>query len=304
MLVGDVICLVHGWVAASPMGSRVEPITCKTALSRTGIPGHRYCLNPYTGCGHACPYCYAPVVMRYSPVSACWGSRVQAKINLPEALARDMRGRRGPIGAVFVGSVTDAYQPCEAELGITRRCLEMLGSRPDAGVSILTKSALVVRDADVLAAWAARTSTAGTGNPPGPGVRVGFTLTVLDEKAASFVEPGASPPLARLRAASELRQQGVPVWVFVAPVLPGVGDAPEALEALLGAIRDAGVRRVCFDRLNPYPRVVANLRGVYARRFPQAIASLERYLHDPVAYLAGFDGMVASLARSAGLECS
>lgn len=283
------------------MVAGVQPVTCKTALSRTGIPGHRYCLNPYTGCRHACVYCYAPVVLRHSPVACRWGAQALAKVGLPEVLARELRGRRAPIGTVFVGSVTDAYQPCEEELRLTRRCLELLSLRPDAGVSILTKSALVVRDSDLLAAWASRLRRA----PPSSGkpeVSVGFTVTVLEEKVARVLEPRASPPLARLEAARRLLQAGVPVWVFVAPVLPGVADAPGALEALLAAVEEAGVRQVLLDRLNPYPRVVAALRRVYARRFPGAVGSLERYLRDARAYLADLQAATASVAGSLAVE--
>jgi len=291
----------------------VRPITCKTALSRTGIPGHKYCLNPYTGCRHGCLYCYAPSVLRFSPVSHEWGTRVQAKVNLPEVLSNEVLRKRTPVGDVMLGSVTDAYQPCEKELGLTRRCLEILSELPDAGVSILTKSALVTRDVDLFRRWISGNDEPcraggyercdGSGDPPGTReLSVGFTITVLDDEVAKAFEPGASPPSERLKAAKNLVQEGIPVWVFVAPVLPGIGDTPESLESLLSAARDAGISKVNFDRLNPYPRSVSLLQAMYRRRFPGALPHLEQYLRDPNGYSAGFGMMVKSLAEKMSIE--
>ncbi|HHY93986.1 MAG TPA: radical SAM protein [Firmicutes bacterium] len=293
----------------STVRAGVQLVTCKTALSRTGIPGHKYCLNPYTGCRHGCLYCYAPVILRFSPVSDAWGTKVQAKVNIPEMLSKEVSRKRTPVGNVMVGSVTDPYQPCEEQLGLTRRCLEILGERPDASVSILTKSALVTRDVDLFRRWVSRNderswasgngggNDGGVDHPPGPRVSVGFTITVLDDGTAKAFEAGASSPSERLKAARRLVQEGIPVWVFVAPVLPGIGDSPESLEDLLSAIRDAGISEVSFDRLNPYPRSVALLRAAYRRRFPSALPALEQYLLDPITYWADFEMMAKPLVE-------
>jgi len=288
----------------------VQPVTCKTALSRTGIPGHKYCLNPYTGCRHGCLYCYAPVILRFSPVSDAWGTKVQAKMNIPDVLSKEVLRKRTPVGIVMLGSVTDPYQPCEQELGLTRRCLEILGELPDAGVSILTKSALVTRDVDLFRRWISgndepsrtRGNDDGIDHRPGTRLSVGFTITLLDDDIAKAFEPGASLPSERLKAAKCLVQEGIPVWVFVAPVLPGVGDRRESLQGLLSAIRDAGILRVSFDRLNPYPRSVALLQDTYRRRFPGALPYLEQYLRDPIGYWADFEMMAKSLAEEVGIQ--
>lgn len=280
----------------------MEPVTCKTALNRTGIPGHRYCLNPYTGCLHGCVYCYAPSILRFSPVADAWGTRVQAKVNIPAVLSREVSRRRTPVGDVMLASVTDAYQPCERDLALTRQCLEVLSVRPDAGVSILTKSALVTRDIDVLLRWRRPPPPGARAGAAGRTVSVGFSITVLDDGVARCLEPGASPPSQRLEAARRLVQAGIPVWVFVAPVLPGLGDSPQAVRDLLRALRNAGVREVIFDRLNPYPRSVANLRALYGRRFPRAVGALEGYLRHPGAYWQEFLTTATALAAGEGLE--
>lgn len=279
------------------MGSvSILPVTCKTALSRTGIPGHRYCLNPYTGCQHACVYCYAPVVLRFSPVSSSWGSIVHAKANVAEVLDRELSRKRGPIGAVMLGSVTDVYQPCEADLGLTRRCLEVLSGRPNAGISILTKSPLVLRDLDALKKWLPAERM-----HPGS-LSVGFTVTVLNDATARAFEPGAPSPSGRLEAARVLVSEGIPVWIFVAPLLPGVGDTPEALERLLTGAAEVGVRTVRFDRLNPYARAVSAIRAVYRARFPDALPDLDLYLRDSRMYCTARDGVVRSLAGKLGIK--
>lgn len=274
----------------------ILPVTCKSALSRTGIPGHRYCLNPYTGCQHACVYCYAPVVLRFSPVSSSWGTRVHAKTNIAEALEREVSRKRDPIGPVMLGSVTDAYQPCEADLGLTRRCLEVLSECPGTGISILTKSPLVLRDVDVLRKWLPAERV-----HPGS-LSVGFTVTVPDDTTATAFEPGAPPPSRRLEAARVLAREGIPVWIFVAPLLPGVGDTREALERLLTEVAEAGVRTVMFDRLNPYARAVSAVRAVYKARFTHALPALDLYLRDPRRYCAAKDAIVKSLAGKLDIE--
>lgn len=277
-------------------GGGVLPVTCKGALSRTGIPGHKYCLNPYVGCRHACVYCYAPVILRFSPVAVNWGKAVHAKVNIPQALERELSRKRDSIGPVMLGSVTDAYQPCEADFGLTRSCLDALSSRPGVGVSILTKSPLVLRDIDLLRRWFPASKTGASS------LSVGFTVTVVDEGTARAFEPGAPSPAARLEAARVLANEGIPVWIFVAPLLPGIGDTREGLERLLEAVARAGVPSIAFDRLNPYARSVSGIRGVYRTRFPYALPALESYLKDPRRCFAAAGEVIGSLARKIGVE--
>ncbi|MCL6447178.1 MAG: hypothetical protein K6U04_03340 [Armatimonadetes bacterium] len=110
----------------------ISPTYCKTALNKTGIPGYRYCLNPYVGCSHGCLYCYVDTVLRFSGRAGKWGEVVVAKVNFPEVLRRELRRKRAPLGRVIFGTVTDAYQPAEAEFGLTRSSLEVFAEeRPD-----------------------------------------------------------------------------------------------------------------------------------------------------------------------------
>ncbi|MEW8959668.1 MAG: radical SAM protein [Moorella sp. (in: firmicutes)] len=241
--------------------------TCSSALNRSRIPGIDYCLNPYTGCSHGCVYCYAACMARFRGRDERWGSFVEVKTNFLEVLAGQLRRPKG--GRVMLSSVTDAYQVIERKYRLTRRCLELL-SRSNLAVSILTKSDIIVDDLDLLRAM--------------PAVSVGFTITTLDDGLARQLEPGAPPPSRRLAALKKLASSGIKTWVFVAPVIPGLNDAPEELAALARKALGAGAREVEFDPMNFYPAAVAGVKKTIARYRPQGLAAFAGACSDPVAY--------------------
>lgn len=243
---------------------------CKTAVNKTGIPGYEYCINPYTGCLHACRYCYASFMCRFSGHREKWGDFLDVKINLPEILMKQLNRRNPPKGKVLLGSVTDVYQPDEAQYKITRSILEILVEYRLMEVHILTKSSLVQRDISLLHRL--------------PGSKVGFTITTMDQNITRIIEPGASPPDLRLAAAQKLIKEGIQVWVFIAPLLPGLSDTEKALTKLLENIHHAGIREILVDNLNPYPVVIHNLKITYRRYFPWAMSSLDEYLQHPMIY--------------------
>jgi DNA repair photolyase len=139
-----------------------------------------YAINPYVGCGHGCVYCYATFMKRFTGHKEEWGAFVDVKVNAAEVLARQLRRARP--GNISFGTVTDAYQPLEKEYGITRACLEALVEY-DFPVCILTKSALVLRDLDLIRRL--------------KDVEVAFTITTPDDDVRRRFEPWprlASPP--------------------------------------------------------------------------------------------------------------
>ncbi|MEQ8236193.1 MAG: radical SAM protein [Syntrophomonadaceae bacterium] len=243
---------------------------CKTALNKTGIPGYQYCMNPYVGCTHACIYCYASFMCRFTGHSEPWGEFLDVKVNFPSALGKQLSRSTRPQGKVVIGTVTDAYQPAEARYGLTRACLEILADYKQLEVHILTKSALVQRDTEILKRI--------------PAAQVGFTITTMDSRVARVVEPGASAPSLRLGAARRLREAGLPVWVFIAPLLPGLTDTEPSLYQLWKSLREAGIEEIMVDYLNPYPAVVHRVRAAYRDYFPEALPVLEEYLRHPTAY--------------------
>jgi DNA repair photolyase len=204
---------------------KVTEIQAKSILNKSKI--FDYCVNAYTGCQIGCRYCYARLFMRrYSGHSEAWGEFVDAKINAPSVLKKQLE--KAKKGTVWISSVCDPYQPLEAEYRLTRRCLEEL-ARKRFPVSIQTKSRLVLRDLDLFGEFEE--------------IEVGFTITTDDERVAKLFESGASPVKDRLDALEELHKKGVRTFAFVGPILPG---HPENLVTAL----DGKADMVLIDRMN------------------------------------------------------
>ena len=246
------VCRPDPYTAGMIIGEKMA----RSILTRTGIPGADYCLNPYTGCGHACVYCYATYMKKYSGHDEPWGEFVDAKINAPDLLRRELRRRRE--GEVIVSSVTDPYQPVEARFKLTRACLEIL-AMSDLEVCILTKSALVTRDADILCHMRQ--------------VDVGLTITTDREDIRTLLEPGASSIAARLEALAALKARGIPTHAFIGPMLP---MNPERLAEAVAPL----VTHVLIDRMNYAWRV----RDFYLRH-KLAAALEDAYFEETEAVL-------------------
>lgn len=261
-------------------------IECKSALNKTGIPGYDYCLNPYVGCAHACIYCYASFMCRFTGHQEKWGDFLDVKVNFPAVLAQQLSKRTKPQGKVLVGTVTDAYQPAEVRYEITRASLEILADYQLLDVHILTKSALVKRDIPILQRMRA--------------CEVGFTITTMDNKVARAVEPLASLPHQRLAAARQLQEAGIPVWVFIAPLLPGLSDTEAGLTSLFKSLQEAGIEEILMDYLNAYPAVVHRLKNTYRQHFPEALPDLEEYLRYPAAYQDKIEGRLQQVSALTG----
>jgi DNA repair photolyase len=185
-------------------------------------------LNPYRGCEHGCAYCFARPTHEYLGWSAGldFETRIMVKEDAPELLHQQFLAKSWRPQPIGFGTVTDVYQPVERRLRITRRCLEVF-LRFRNPVGIVTKSALISRDADLLAELAQFGAAAAF-----------VSVTTLDAELARKLEPRAAAPAARLRTVEELRRAGVPVAVMVAPVIPGLTD--HEAPAILRAVADAG----------------------------------------------------------------
>jgi DNA repair photolyase len=205
---------------------KIREIRARSILSRTRIPGIDYCINPYTGCAHACRYCYATFMKKFSDHEEPWGAFVDIKVNAVDLLRKALRSKHD--GEVMLSSVTDPYQPVEKEYGLTRGCLELL-AHTNLAVRILTKSGMVVRDIDVL-----RTM---------PDVEVGLTIATDDESVKRLFEPASASVASRIRALRNLHEAGIPIFIFIGPMLP---MNPERLVDLIAPY----ARQVLIDRLN------------------------------------------------------
>ena len=260
------------------------------APSATGMDF--WSINPYVGCAFGCAYCYARYAHRYTierlgesaptsggdveeslPPWLAFERRILVKREAPNVLRRqlatatrldDLRTQ-----GVVIGTATDPYQPAERRFRLTRGVLEVLAAQSNLHVTIITKSPLVTRDADLLMRIAERSS-----------ISVHVSLITVDRELARRLEPRAPTPEARLRAITRLRSHGIDVAVNVMPVLPGITDAPEMIDALVRAVADANasrlgacalrLRRTARDRYLPFidaefPELAARYRRAYGR---------------------------------------
>ncbi len=265
-------------------GVVVRETPCKTVLNKTSIGD--YSLNCYTGCAHGCVYCYARFMQRFHPHSEPWGRFVDIKVNAVEALERQLR--RATPGSVFMSSACDGWQPVEAEWKLTRRCCERLLAG-GFQVNVLTKSALVLRDLEVLS----------RGN-----ARVGVTLTTLDEELAALWEPKASNVQQRLTVLEQAKRAGLPTSVMFGPLLPFLSDDQASVDALFRAAADLDVNVIWVDALNPRPLVWPAVEEFLRGHRRELLPKYGRMLHHEEtrqAYLADLRNRVKRAAERSSL---
>jgi len=209
----------------------------RTVISRNSSPDISFeqSLNAFRGCEHGCIYCYARPSHAYLGLSPGldFESKLSAKFDAAALLERELSNPRYKCRILAIGTNTDPYQPIERKLRITRRVLEVL-SAFNHPVSIVTKSALVVRDLDVLGSLAEKRL-----------VRVYLSVTTLDRELARAMEPRAATPQLRLKAIAALAKAGIPVGVMVAPMIPALNDSE--LESIMEAARDAGASSAWYS---------------------------------------------------------
>ena len=215
---------------ALPPSTQVLEEQVKTILAGNDSPdiGFDLSVNPYRGCEHGCIYCYARPTHSYLNLSPGidFETRIIAKVNAAQRLREAFSARSYTPMSLNIGSVTDAYQPAERTLGITRQVLEVCRDFRHP-FSLITKSAGVERDIDLIAPMAADGLAA-----------VYLSITTLNPALARVMEPRAAAPDRRLRTIEKLAKAGIPVGVSVSPVIPFLNE-PE-LERILEAARDAG----------------------------------------------------------------
>jgi DNA repair photolyase len=214
-----------------PLKTQVIAETAKSIITRNDSPDISFeqSINPYRGCEHGCSYCYARPTHAYMGLSPGldFESRLFAKTNAAELLRAELSAATYVPKTIALGTNTDPYQPIERTYRITRAVLEVL-SEFNHPVGIVTKSALVLRDIDILKSMAERGLA-----------KVAISVTSLDSRLARSMEPRAATPARRLKALEILAAAGIPTTVMVAPIIPAVNDAE--IETILAAARNVGV---------------------------------------------------------------
>lgn len=263
----------------------VREVAARTVLNDSKLGD--YSLNCYTGCTHACVYCYARFMQRFHPHEEPWGAFVDVKVNAVECLVKQLR--RAKPGSVFMSSACDCYQPLEREWRLTRRCSELL-MRYDFQVNVLTKSALVLEDIPMYA--------------EGGHARIGVTITTPDEEAARIWEPGASPVSKRIEVLKAAKTAGLETSVMFGPILPGFSDDDASLDGLFAIARETEVDSVWTDCLNARPKVWPSIAALLTKRFPDLLSLYRKVLFSEAErekYIEDLYRRIRAAARRQGM---
>jgi len=262
------------WDAAAdtdPAARRTEVTEreAKSILNRNQSPDLDFdlTLNPYQGCEHGCVYCFARPTHAYLNLSPGldFETRLFAKMNAAQVLRKELSRRDFNPGIVALGAATDAYQPIDRRYALARQVLEVLAEF-DVAVGITTKSALVTRDIDILAPMARKGL-----------VRVHMSIPTLDHELSRRLDPRANSPTRRLEAIEELTSAGIPVAVYIAPVIPSLNE--HEIEAILEACVARGATMGLYTLLR-LPREVRDLFAEWLRRwYPERAAEVWRLIH-------------------------
>ena len=222
-------------------------VRARSIINKVDVPwlAFAHSINVYRGCTHACSYCFARPTHEFLDMDAGedFERRIVVKVNAVERLRAELAPNRWAGEHIAMGTNTDPYQRCEGKYHLTRGIVAEL-CRARNPFSILTKSTLILRDLDLLSQAARRAD-----------VRANFSIGTLDEDVWRASEPGTPHPRRRLEAVTKLNRAGVPCGVLVAPVLPGLSDRPDQLEAVVAASVEAGATSISAIPLHLRPGV-------------------------------------------------
>jgi DNA repair photolyase len=286
--------VVRTFDAPEALDACFHEIQTKSALNRVPSGARlpfEWTVNPYRGCLHSCVYCFARPTHEYLDFNAGrdFEREIVVKVNVPEVLRAELARPSWKRAHVALGTNTDPYQWVERRYELMRGIWEAMRDFANP-CSILTKSPLVLRDADLLREIGERTQVSAC-----------LSVPTLDEKAWRSTEPHTPHPRARLEAVAELNRLGIPTGVLIAPLMPGINDAPEQVERIVALATEAGavhiggntlflrgsVRDIFFDWLRAHrPDLLQRYERLYARGAYLPVderRTIERAAHAPWA---------------------
>src|SRR3982751_3587367 len=236
--------VVRRFDAPEAMDIRFYEVRAKSALNRVPKASQmpfRWTINPYRGCTHACKFCFARPTHAYLDFDAGrdFEREIVVKVNAPELVRRELARPSWKREHVAIGTNTDPYQWVESRYRLMPGIWEAFRDARNP-CSILTKSPLLLRDIEVMKEVGAVTQ-----------IHANLSIPTLDPKAWRATEPHTPHPRARLEAVAELNRAGIPTGVLVAPLMPGINDAPEQVQPLLEAAAAAGATGIGGHRLPP-----------------------------------------------------
>jgi DNA repair photolyase len=240
----------------------IKEIQVKSCMTKSKLTD--YVINPYTGCQHGCKYCYADFMRRFHNIKNKWGDFVHVKINCSDFLKEELKKNKP--GNIWLSSVCDCYMPIEAKYKLTRRILDIIANSSHKNkftIEILTKSALVKRDFDLLKQL---------------NVELGCSINSLDANISRIIEPFASPPQERINILKEAKKQGIKVYGFISPVLPGITNLEEIFKKL------SFCSYIWVELLNTKKNVLDRLMPTIKENFPDKLKDFEFAINNPDEY--------------------
>jgi DNA repair photolyase len=252
-------------------------------------------INPYRGCEFACKYCYARYTHEFMEMRDAieFEQKIYAKQHAAELLRQELKKVK-PGEEIALGTATDPYQPIERKLEITRAILQEFARHAGFEIGIVSKSAMIIRDIDVL-------QQIGRQNY----ITVNFTVTTVDTDLARILEPRAPRPDLRLDALCKLRQAGIRAGVICAPVLPGITDEPKQLEAVVRAAAEAKANYIYANPLFLKPCSAAVFLPFLKEHFPHLVADYDQRFKNRAflapAYRKRISELFAQLRKKYGI---
>ena len=234
---------------------KIKEIVTKAYITPSKMPGYEYVINPYVGCPHGCLYCYAEFMKRFSHQGEIWGTFTDVKIRSTATKAINLQNKN-----IFLSSITDCYNPLEEKYGLTRKLLEQL-RHSGAHIGILTKSALILRDLDILKTL--------------PDVSVGFSMNTTRDEIRQEIEPYASCVSQRLHALKTLHENGIYTYVHVSPIFPGLSDWKELLKLIM-----PHVEHISFENLKLRAAAYSRIMNYIARRHAPLLPLYQQIYQD------------------------
>ncbi|MDD3284027.1 MAG: radical SAM protein [Patescibacteria group bacterium] len=228
----------------------IKQITAKSIITKSGLPGADFVINPYTGCGHGCIYCYARFMKKFTNHSEEWGEFVDVKINAPEIIKKEIKKICNKI--IVIGSVTDPYQEAEKEFEITKKILENIKD-VNAHFNILTKSDLILRDLELLKQF--------------KNIEVVISMCSSDENIKKFFEKNSPKIENRINTLEKSHKNNIKTILFVSPILPEITNWKEIIN-----ITKNFVDEYWFENLNLYPSIQNNIFKVLENKFPSLVS--------------------------------
>jgi len=245
---------------------KIREILCKSAIGKCGFPGGGFCINPYVGCGHRCVYCYSRFMRRFTGhLQEEWGTFIDVKMNVAEVLKKQLKSPKFKKQQIYIGTVTDPYQPLEKKYKITREVLKVLLNFP-ARISILTKSNLALRDLDLLKNFKK--------------LDVDVTISTLDEKWARLTEPLSPTIKERLECLKILHQEGIATFVLMGPYWP-IFTKPEEL---FKEFKKVGVKYLFTESFNAIGGNWTGVEEILKRHYPQLLPKMKHTILDKDAF--------------------